>query len=234
MDGLRYTREVTDPELVDYIRAQSALGVPAPMLRETLMGAGWAEHDIENALHDVAAGMHPVTMGASIHEDLAQVRGMVSHLATRVQRLESRLVSADAPPAGMLEARPSPSETLPSPRKGRSGLWSSLGAAAVLAAVAWFVELKVAETTEGPTSLFVSLAAAGILALAMAYRSMRRGARNAATALTALALGLWALATWHAWNTYHYFPWHIALGLGILYVVIALVMGVWVERFARE
>jgi hypothetical protein len=225
---------MVDPELIDYIRSQSQQGVPAPMLREALMSAGWAEHDIENALHDVAAGMHPVTAGASIHEDLAQVRGLVAHLAGRVQRLEVRLASAGPPVAGMLEARPSPEETLPAPRKRQSGFWKSLSAAVVLAAVAWFVELQVAESTDGPMTLFISLAALGVLSLAFAYRSMRRGARSTATVLTAVALGLWALTTWHAWYTYHYFVWTVALALGILYVVIALVMGVWIERLAKR
>lgn len=225
---------MVDPELIDYIRSQSQEGVPAPMLRETLMNAGWAEHDIENALHDVAAGMHPITAGASIHEDLAQVRGLVSHLASRVQRLEVRLAAATPPVAGMLEARPSPEETLPAPRRRSGGLWKSLAAAAVLAAIAWFVELQVAESTDSPTALFISLAALGVIALALAYRSMRRGVRATATALTAVALGLWALTTWHVWYTYHSIVWTVALGLGILYLVIALVMGVWIERLARR
>lgn len=224
---------MVDPELVDYIRQQSQAGVPAPMLRETLMGAGWAEHDVENALHDVAAGMHPVTAGASIHEDLAQVRGLVAHLASRVQKIEVRLSSAAQPVAGMLDARPSPDETLPAPHRQRSGWLGSLGAAVVLAAVAWFVQTEVAESAKGPAALFISLAAAGVIVFAMAYLRMRRGARSTATALTGLALGLWVLATWHAWATYDLIAWSIALGLGALFLVIAFVMGAWIDRFAE-
>jgi len=160
---------------------------------------------------------------------------MVAHLATRVQRLEVRVASVDAPAAGMLEARPGPEETLPAPQSPKfGGFLRSLAAAVVLAAVAWFVELQVAEGDSGIIKILISLAAAGVLSLALAYRSMRRGARSAATALTAVALGLWALTTWHAWYTYHYFPWSVALGLGILYLVIALVMGVWIERLSRR
>ncbi len=85
-----------DPELITYIRQQTQDGVTAHELRETLMEAGWNELDVDNALHDVAAGLKPVTEGASIHEDLAQVRGMVAHLASRVQKLETRLSAAPA------------------------------------------------------------------------------------------------------------------------------------------
>ena len=85
-----------DPELISYIRQQTQEGVTAHELRETLMEAGWGELDVDNALHDVAAGLRPVTEGASIHEDLAQVRGMVAHLASRIQKLEARLVGAPA------------------------------------------------------------------------------------------------------------------------------------------
>jgi hypothetical protein len=225
---------MVDPELIDYIRAQSQQGVPAPMLRESLMEAGWAEHDIENALHDVAAGMRPVTAGASIHEDLAQVRGLVAHLASRVHRLEVRLTAA-MPSAGLLEARPGPDETLPAPRSvGGSGIGKAIAAAVFLAAAAWFVEMRVAASDAVPVRLFVSLAALGVLSIVLAYGTMRRGAHATASALTATALGLWALATWHVWNTYHVVSWGIALALGILYLVIALVMGVWIERLARR
>src|SRR4030042_2229232 len=92
---------MTVPEMIEYVRQQSQAGVSAQELRETLMAAGWSELDVENALHDVAAGLQPVTIGASIHEDLAQVRGLVAHLTTRVGRLEARLAtSANALPQG--------------------------------------------------------------------------------------------------------------------------------------
>ena len=85
-----------DPDLIAYIRQETQDGVTAHELRETLMEAGWSELDVDNALHDVAAGLRPVTEGASIHEDLAQVRGMVAHLASRVQKLETRLTAVPA------------------------------------------------------------------------------------------------------------------------------------------
>jgi hypothetical protein len=85
-----------DPDLIAYIRQETQDGVTANELRETLMEAGWNELDVDNALHDVAAGLRPVTEGASIHEDLAQVRGMVAHLAVRVQKLEVQFIAAPA------------------------------------------------------------------------------------------------------------------------------------------
>jgi hypothetical protein len=82
-------------QLVSYLQEQTQQGASAQMLRESLMEAGWPELEIDNALHDVAAGLHPATPGASIHEDLAQVRGMVAHLAARVKTLEARLLPSE-------------------------------------------------------------------------------------------------------------------------------------------
>ena len=95
-----------DPDLISYIRRETQNGVTAHELRETLMEAGWNELDVDNGLHDVAAGLRPVTEGASIHEDLAQVRGMVAHLAMRVNSLEARLIQVPVP--AMLPASPVP------------------------------------------------------------------------------------------------------------------------------
>ncbi len=101
------------PELLDYIREQTRQGLTAQDIRATLMESGWSERDVENAFHDVAAGLEPLTRGASIHEDLAQVRGMVAHLAARVRTLEFRLTAAGAlselaelPPAQMPALNP--------------------------------------------------------------------------------------------------------------------------------
>ncbi len=80
-------------EIVDYIHTRTQEGASAQELRATLMAAGWHESDIENGLRDVAIGLHPATPGASIHEDLAQVRGMVAHLATRLQGIETTVAS---------------------------------------------------------------------------------------------------------------------------------------------
>ncbi|HUO75838.1 MAG TPA: hypothetical protein VMU12_02925 [Candidatus Paceibacterota bacterium] len=104
-----------DPDLIVYIRQQTQDGVTANELRETLMEAGWNEIDVDNALHDVAAGLRPVTEGASIHEDLAQVRGMVAHLASRVKTLETRLAQAPAMPMapGLPAGTGSPARELP-------------------------------------------------------------------------------------------------------------------------
>ena len=95
-----------DSDLITYIRRETQNGVTAHELRETLMEAGWNELDVDNGLRDVAAGLRPVTEGASIHEDLAQVRGMVAHLASRVNTLEIRLTQIPVP--AMLPAMPVP------------------------------------------------------------------------------------------------------------------------------
>lgn len=82
-----------EPELVSYIAQQTRSGLAAVDLRTSLMEAGWSEEEIGNALHDVAAGMEPLTTGVALHEDLAQVRGVVAHLASRIRVLEGRLAS---------------------------------------------------------------------------------------------------------------------------------------------
>ena len=85
---------MANPELLSYIHEQTRQGMTAQDIRVALMESGWSERDVENAFHDVAAGLEPLTQGASIHEDLAQVRGMVSHLANRVRTIETRLIAA--------------------------------------------------------------------------------------------------------------------------------------------
>lgn len=112
-------------DLVLYIREQTQQGVTAEVLRQKLMEAGWRELDIANALHDVAAGLRPVSEGASIHEDLAQVRGVVAHLATRMKALEVHLASASlALPVGTELPKPPPAP--PMLPTGRSTHWRSI------------------------------------------------------------------------------------------------------------
>lgn len=162
------------PDLVAYIREQSAQGIPAQSLREALLEAGWGELDVENALHDVAAGMEPLTTGASLHEDVAQVRGMVAHLATRIQRLEARLTAAAS------ETLPS-GELLQLPRGHRHGLrtffsWLLLFVVVVGGGVATWQGWYVMHRIEWSTAL-----ALGVLLLVMLVvvgRWIRHSART--------------------------------------------------------
>jgi hypothetical protein len=226
------------PELIAYIRAETQGGVAAEDLRIALMEAGWNERDIENSLHDVAAGLQSVTYGASIHEDLAQVRGMVAHLAGRMKTLEARL-------AGSGEL-PMPTTTLPSgtigperelPRGHSPSLLakiaSGIAAVMLLGFAGWYLAQRVAESNTAPTGLLWAGTAVGAVLLGAGYHFMR--ARKAWTAdlAAASAVALWSILVWHAWQTYHILEYQTAIGLYVLLFVLLVVMGRWIDRLSR-
>jgi len=225
------------PDLVDYIREQTAAGVPAQDLRATLMGAGWNEHDVENALHDVAAGLEPLTSGASLHEDVAQVRGMVSHLASRVQRLEARLTSAGAlsAPAELPAGTGAPDRELPAGHGSGAVMKAvtALAAVAVLATYGRLFQSAVATSDTAPVGLLQGAGLAGVLLLLGAWRLMRRHPWGAQV-FAASAVTVWAVAVWHAWRTYHYMEASTAGAIGALLLVLLLVIGRWIDRYRRS
>jgi hypothetical protein len=226
-------------ELVDYIRTQTQEGVPAEDLRVALMDAGWQEFDIENALHDVAAGLHPATPGASIHEDLAQVRGMVAHLATRVKGIEVQLASLPLPHPLPVQAQlPSafigPDHELSVRGKGRALKALSLVIAVVISVyVGIFATGLVQRNALAPRDHLLIAAALGLIFIIAAIVSMRRGNGWIASLWTAFGLALWATDAYISWRIYHYLERSVALALGILFLVIALVMGRWIQRLSR-
>lgn len=224
-------------ELIDYIREQTQQGVSAEALREELMEAGWHETDIENALHDVAAGLHPVTAGASIHEDLAQVRGMVAHLATRVRTLEARLVATDmlaAPvplsglPGGTLE----PSHTLSMAHRPVRQVVLTVALALLCAVAGWYAASLLPRSSAAPITWLWAAAAVGLVLLAGSVILMRRGRQWGASILAALAVSVWAVDTVIAWRFWRLMEWTTALALGVLLLVIAVVAARWSDRLA--
>lgn len=225
------------PELVDYVRTQTQEGVSAEDVRVALLEAGWQEFDIENALHDVAAGLHPATPGASIHEDLAQVRGMVAHLATRLKTVEARLASLASLPSQPLL----PSEFIPADHELSSGSRHPALARVfsvflvLLAAVALGIYATglVERNALAPRDHIMIAAALGGFLIVAAVVAMRRRSGWMATLLSAAGLMLWAMDTYIAWNVYHLMAWTVALALALLFVVIALVMGRWIVRLSR-
>ncbi|MEK7637986.1 MAG: hypothetical protein AAB375_00970 [Patescibacteria group bacterium] len=229
---------MADSELVDYIREQTQQGVTAENLRVSLMEAGWHESDINNALHDVAAGLHPATPGASIHEDLAQVRGMVAHLATRVHSIEATLASTGA--LGMQEQLPSgtlgPDHEISAPKRhhwfGRT--LSLLALIALFGFVGSYASGLVAHNALAPLDQLIIAAAAGALLLVCAIIAMRRHSAWTASLLTASALMLWGMDGLISWRAYHYMEWTTAVALGVLLVVIAVVMGSWIRRYSSR
>jgi hypothetical protein len=228
------------PELVSYIRQQTQEGTTAEELRIALMESGWGEYEIENALHDVAAGLHPVTAGASIHEDLAQVRGMVAHLASRVKALETVLVSEPSSlPSGQQIPLPSgnvgPGRELPASHEPSrtTRILSLIGALILFWATGSYLSVQQAEEGSSAYGVLGILSAIGLGSLFVAYRSMHRHLHWKAQYATAIGITLWGLLAWHAWHTLHLVEWATAAGIGILLVVLTVVFARWIERFNR-
>ena len=215
---------MTDPELVTYITEQTQEGISAQVLREALMERGWHERDIENAMHDVAAGLHPATPGASIHADLAQVRGMVAHLAGRVKTLEARLASIGALP--MQRELPAAHYHHPWVRRFAS----------LFIAIGVFVGLGIlaAWSTLAPTDQATIALGAGIVLLLAGYVSLRHGWAWAFSSLSYSAIAIFALVTWRAYHLYAAMEWFTALGLAVLGLVLLSVMERWVTRMVHR
>lgn len=231
------------PELVDYIRVQTQEGVTAEDLRFSLLEAGWQETDIDNALHDVAAGLHPATPGASIHEDLAQVRGMVAHLASRLKGVEAQLASLAALPG---QRSLTPQAQLPTefigadheltgpPRRGTFMKAISLLVAVTLAVFLGAYGTGLVERNAlAPRDHLIIAAVLGLFMVIASVVSMRRGSGWTASLLAAGGLTLWATDVFVSWRVYHFMEWSVALGLAVLFVVLAVVMGRWIVRLSR-
>jgi len=231
------------PELVDYIRTQTQEGVTAEDLRFSLMEAGWLENDIDNALHDVAAGLHPATPGASIHEDLAQVRGMVAHLASRVKGVEAQLASFTGRPvqASLPTQSQLPTEFIaadhelsaPSGRGTFFHIISLVITVALSVGVGVYATQLVNRNALAPLDHLLIAAALGVFLLIASVVYMKRGKAWAASLLAAGGLALCGTDVFISWRVYHYMEWSVALGLALLFVVIAVVLGRWIVRLAR-
>jgi hypothetical protein len=225
---------MVSPDLIQYIREQTQDGVPAQDLRVALMESGWAERDVDNALHDVAAGLRPVTEGASIHEDLAQVRGMVAHLASRVRTLEAHLTNVGQVaelPAGTI----GPERELTVGRTG-SVIGRVFGVFFTMALLAALVFYSIPYVLAHPQPQWVVMQGtilAGLFLLLWAYRAMKRGASLMAHLTLILAVGAWATVSWYAWRSYHLMEWSTALGLGVFLLVLWGVMRRWIKRYRR-
>lgn len=222
------------PELVDYVRTQTQEGVGAEYLRTALMEAGWQELDIDNALHDVAAGLHPATPGASIHEDLAQVRGLVAHLATRIKGVEARLASI--PGQAMLPTSyiGADHEITDKPMGGMFiHIISILAAFAAAIFLGKYATELIQNNSLSPRDFTVIIVALGAFLIDAGVVTMRRGRGWIATMLTAFGLMLWTAIVGISWRVYEFIQWPVALALGVLLLVIALVMSRWIEHLKR-
>jgi hypothetical protein len=222
-------------ELATYIREQTQQGIPADVLRQTLMEAGWLELDIENALHDVAAGMVPLTEGVSLHEDVSQVRTMVAHLASRVRVIESRLVANGAlPMQGELPTGTiGPEHELPPGRHGHVFMKVAGIVVVFLLFAGLGFYMRFSDAGLAPRTQFVVAVVGGLAFLAVAVVAMRRHAAWLASLSTAVAVASWALATYVAWQTYHSLEWTTVAAIGVLLLVLTVVMGRWIDRLSH-
>ncbi len=211
-----------NPELVSYLQEQTQQGVSAQVLRESLMEAGWHEMDIENALHDVAAGLHPATPGASIHEDLAQVRGMVAHLAARVGNIEAMLPSSFI----------GPDHELPAPTS-HSLFWRVCSLIATVALTIWlgtFFTQLIAGYSITRVDLAIILGAGSVLLFVIAIMFVRHNCTWNASLMTAYAVTSGAAGVWLAWKAQS-IEWTVALALGAFLFAILWVMAMWIRRY---
>lgn len=227
------------PELVDYVRTQTQGGVAAEDLRVALMEVGWHELDIENALHDVAAGLHPTTPGASIHEDLAQVRGMVAHLAKRLKGVEAQLASLPSARALPVQAQlPSTfigaDHELPIRRSRflRRGI-SLLASVVLFVCVGVYTRGLVASQTLLPIEYLLGVVVVGCVLMVASIMCMRSGRGWAASLTAAGGLTLWMTSTYLAWYVYHSISWIVAAALAVLFIVLAFVLNRWISRLSK-
>lgn len=221
------------PELISYISEQTQQGIPAQVLREALLESGWREYDIENAFHDVAAGLNPLTEGASLHEDVSQVRSMVTHLAARIKNLEAVLASAGVLPmqselpAGLGD----PSRTLSSAQNPRGALviaFLSVGLISVVAS--WLAMAVFIRQSLAPFDQATIAEGIGVASLIIGLVMMRMRYAWSAALWVGTSIVVWATTIWLAWRDYQAMEWTTALALGVLLIVLALVVGRRIDR----
>jgi hypothetical protein len=219
-------------DINDYVTGQIAQGVPAKIVKDALLGAGWLEADADNAIRDAAAGTAPAHL-TSLQDDLQHVRHAVNELDQRVQRIEGRLAVV-GPGEGTLETGfIGPDHELDA---GEPGVHRNLiiGAFAVLFFVAGYLGMMLisTETLTPVTRVWVEAALGCAVGIA-GFIVGRQGRRVMANVMTGIGLALVSLATVGAWYLL-YLDWTIALALGALFVTLALVLGRFYDRWAKD
>lgn len=223
---------MANPDLVSYIREQTHQGVSAHVLREALLEIGWREGDIDNAFHDVAAGLQPLTTGVALHEDLAQVRGMVTHLAHRVQRIETTLTTSPVTHAPQALAAP---HVLPAARphhaEGRRADPLRFFISIIIALGGGFY-LSLA----APGIATSQLIGAGMLGLGLLFGALVVMRRHSwlASLLTGSSIALLLMVTQALWRVQHLIEMQTVVALGLLWVVVVIVMERWIRRFEQR
>jgi len=219
-------------DITEYVAGQIAQGVSAQIIKEALLASGWLEVDADNALRDAAAGTAPAVV-ASFQDDLLRVRHAVNELDERVQRIEGRLAVV-GPGEGTLETGfIGPDHELES---GEPAMSRNLTVAvfAVLFFIAGYLGMMLISTeTLTPVTRVWIEAALGVAVAVGGYFAGRAGRRVMANVMTGIGLALVSLATVGAWYLL-YLDWTVAVALGALFVTLALVLGRFYDRWAKD
>ncbi|MBP6886066.1 MAG: hypothetical protein KBC02_02380 [Candidatus Pacebacteria bacterium] len=226
-------------ELIDYIRSQTQEGASLATIRADLVAAGWPSNDVDDGVHAVASDLHPLTPGASIHEDLAQVRGVVAYLSARLKTAEdtvARLTAATTHNAlGMQSSLPSswigPERELGAPHRGSilrafaSLLALCLGIGSVTYGVQ-LVQREIVYRSDFSIILGACVLFSGIAAVFVARRGS--GYLSRALSLLTISLGL----------TYVYFLWASFTVVGIRGALAAMALSLsyalWMHRMSKR
>ncbi len=227
-------------ELIDYIRSQTQEGASLATIRADLVAAGWPSNDVDDGVHAVASDLHPLTPGASIHEDLAQVRGVVAYLSARLKTAEdtvARLTAATTHNVlGMQSSLPSSwigseRELGAPPRAGsiRRVFASLLALCLGIGSVAYGIQLVQREMvyrSDVSIMLGACILFSGIAAIFVARRG--GGYLSRSLSLLTISLGL----------TYVYFLWASFDTIGILgalaAMAVSLVYALWMHRMSKR
>ena len=219
-------------ELSEYVTEQIAQGVPAQIIKEALLSAGWMQADADNALRDAAAKSSPVAL-TSFKDDLVRVRHAVNSLDVRVKSIESRLAVA-GPGEGMLESGViGPDHELPPGTPWYRTAAPVVGFVTLFFVFGYLGMMLISRESLTPLNRIWVEAALGAGIAVGGFFAGRSGHRSMANVMTGIGLALFSLATVGAWYV-HYLDWSVALALGALFVTLALVLGRFYDRWASK
>lgn len=225
-------------ELDAYVTEQILQGIEAQTIKESLLGIGWKEIDVDNALRDVAADAVP-TGAVSVHDDMLRMRSAVNELNKRVHLLEARLASSSSDSDSVEKHTAAfPVEAVSAqaqaPVRGASPsrrIVTYAGLAVLFALIGYAGMASIFQDSVTPVSrIWAQVVVGGVLASA-GFVTGRMKKRTMANFLTGTGLALVALATVGAWYV-HYMGWSVAVALGALLVTLALVMGRFYDQWA--
>lgn len=208
-------------ELDVYVAEQITQGIDAQTIKYALLGAGWLEADVDNALRDVAADAIP-KMAASDHDDLVRVRHALNTLDQRVTSLETQLVASSEAtlPSGTISH--DMGLAMPTHRVRRVLMW--LGLAGVFVLIGYVGMASIFQDSITPISRIWAEATIGIVLAGAGFISGRVRKHGAANVLTGTGLAFVSLATVGAWYL-NYMDWTVAVAMGGLLITLALVLG---------